>query len=143
MSLTHNIPEIGEFGSADRTPMKRQLAHVTVGPATTNDLVVTSTTTYVLFNVDEPIVVFSLYTQVTTPFTASVALDIGDSTNLERFSGSATIGATTSGAVLVSATGLTVPYAYAAAQDITIDVNGATAAVGVLDVYIEYALLSD
>ena len=139
--MAENIPHDGEGVVEPHVPV--QWAHATVGPATTNDVVVGDTATYNLFVVSEPIIVMNLFTQVETAFTASVALDIGDSDNLERFSGSTTIGATSTGAVLVACTGLTVPYQYAAAQNITIDVNGATVAAGLLHVYMQYALARD
>lgn len=147
MTASHSIPEVGEFGSADRVPGKRQLAHITVGPATTNDVVLTSTGVYALLSnklsTDEQLAIFGLWTRVETPFTAAVTLDIGDSDNAERFSGSATIAATTSGAVLVASTGLSVPYIYSAPQDINVDVEAAIPAVGLLHVYVDYAILDD
>lgn len=137
-----NIPAIGER-DANSVPGKSQWAHVTVGPATTCDVVIGDTAAYTLFNVEEPIMVVRLLTQVATAFTASVTLDIGDSTTAALFTSDTTIVPPTTGAVLVESTGLTVPYVYAAEQDILVDVNGATVAAGLLHVYMEYVVLQD
>lgn len=121
----------------------RQAVHISAGFASTADVQLSATAAYDLFNVDDPIAVVALWTRVSTAFTASVALDIGDSGSTERFSGSTTIGATTSGAVWVAATGLTVPYEYASGAVIQLDVNGATVAAGQVEIYLEYIPLID
>lgn len=140
----NNIPALGQFGLVSGVPAAVELAHVTVGPATTNDVVVGDTNTYTLFQVDEPIAVLHMWTQVETAFTASVTVDIGDSGSLSRFSSDTTIAPASTGAVLVADTGIgTVPYVYAAAQNITVDINGATVAAGLLHVYMQYAILRD
>src|SRR5512138_2694632 len=126
-----HIPEEGEVFDG-YVPAKRELLHVTVGAATTADVVVGDVATYTLVDVTEPIVVFGLWTQVETAFTASVTLTIGDSTTADLFIADTTIAAASTGAVLVAATGLTVPYVYAAAQDILGTIAGATVAAGLV-----------
>ena len=120
-----------------------KVAHVTVGPATTCDVVIGDTAAYTLFSVHEPVMILHMWTQTATAFTSSVTLDIGDSTTAALFISDTTINPAATGAVLIADTGLTVPYVYAAAQDILVDVNGATVAAGLLNVYMEYVILGD
>lgn len=141
MSQTHNIPEVGDFVTSAPAPV--QIAHVTVGPATTNDVVVGDIAVYTLFNVDEPIVIKHMWTQIETAFTASVTLDIGDTGSAGRYTSDTTIVPGTTGAVLVADTGLSVPYLDSTPLDIELTVGGATVAAGLLHVYVEYALLRD
>lgn len=138
------IPDIGEGPEATQTRAFTRLAHVTVGPASTNDVVVGDTNSYTLFSVSEPIIVKHVWTMVETGFTASVTLDIGDSDTLTKFISDTTINSAASGAVLIADTGIgTLPLVYATPQDFYVDVNGATVAAGLLHVYMEYALLED
>jgi hypothetical protein len=138
-----NIPETGQVFNG-YVPAKRELLHVTFGAGdTTVDVVVGDTGEYILVSVTEPIVVFGLHTQVETAFTASVTATVGDSSTIARFIADTTMAPASTGAVLVAATGLSVPYVYAAAQDIKVGIAGATAAAGVAHVYLEYAVLAD
>ena len=141
MSPSINIPHEGEPFVNPNTPL--QWAHVTVGSATTNDVVVGEIAEYVLFNVDEPIAVVGVWTQTETAFTASVTVTVGDSTTLDRYLADTTINPAASGAVLIASTGLSVPFLYSAAQDLKINVGGATVAAGLLHVYVQYALIRD
>lgn len=136
------IPAEGEIFNG-YVPAKRELLHVTVGAATTADVVVGETGVYTLVDVTEPIVVFGLWTQTETAFTTSVTLTIGDSTTADLFIADTTMNIASTGAVLIAATGLTVPYVYAAAQDILGTIAGATVAAGLLHVYVDYAILAD
>lgn len=135
---TNSIPSEGEGLVVPSVPV--QWKHITVGAATTNDVVVGEIATAVLAPVAEPIIVLGLYTQVETAFTSSVTITIGDSTTADRYLADTTINPAASGAVLVASTGLSVPFAYSAAQDLTLTVGGATVAAGLLHVYIQYAL---
>ena len=136
-----NIPNEGETLVVNNVPV--QFAHVTVGSSTTNDVVVGDIATYTLFNVDEPIVILNMWTQIETAFTASVTLDIGDTGSSTRYQSDTTIVPGTTGAIFVAATGVAVPYLMATAVDIEIVVGTATVAAGLLNVYLEYALARD
>ncbi len=124
-------------------PAKRELLHVTVGSASTADVQVGETGVYELVDVTEPIIVFGAWTQTETAFTTSVTLTVGDSTTADLFFSDTTMNIASSGAVLIASTGLTVPYVYAAGQDILGTVAGATVAAGLLHIYLEYAVLAD
>lgn len=137
-----HIPEEGEVFKGYK-PATRQLAHLTVGAATTNDVVVGETGVYTLVDVTEPIVVFGAWTQCETAFTASVTLTIGDSTTADLFFADTTMNIASTGAILIASTGVSVPYVYAAGQDILGTVAGATVAAGLLHVYLDYAILND
>lgn len=137
-----NIPEIGEVFKG-YVPAQLELAHVTFGSSSDADVQVGEIAEYALINVSRPIVVFGVWTQVETAFTASVTTVIGDSTTTDRYLADTTINPAASGAVLVASTGLTVPYVYAAAQDLKLTIGGATVAAGLAHVYVQYAILED
>lgn len=137
-----HIPEVGQLFLGD-IPAVKKLLHVTVGSATTNDVVVGDIEAKTLVDVTVPIVVTDMWTQVEVAFTASVTLDIGDSGSAARYTSDTTINSAASGAVLVSATGLAVPYINSTPDDILVTVGGATVAAGLLHVYIEYYELQD
>lgn len=136
------IPEVGEVFNG-YVPAKRQLTHLTIGAATTSDIVVGETGVYTLVDVTEPIVVFGLWTQCETAFTTSVTLTIGDSTTADLFMADTTMNIASSGAVWIRDTGTTVPYQYAAAQSLLGTVAGATVAAGLLHVWVDYAIIGD
>jgi hypothetical protein len=136
------IPEVGEIFKG-HVPATVQLAHVTFGADSTADVQVGETAEYQLINVNRPVAVIGLWTQVETAFTTSVTATIGDSTTADRFLADTTINPAASGAVLVASTGLTVPYVYSAAQDIKVTIGGATVAAGLCHVYLQYAILED
>lgn len=141
MTAKH-IPEENQVFNG-YVPAKRELLHVTVGAASTADVQVGETGVYTLVDVTEPIVVFGAWTQTETAFTSSVTLTIGDSTTADLLFADTTINPASSGAVLIASTGLTVPYVYAAAQDILGTIGGATVAAGLVHVYVDYAILAD
>ncbi len=142
MTDSKYIPEeMEQF--AGYVPAKMQLHHVHFGAATTADVQVTEIGEYVLFNVTRPIMVFGLWTQVEEAFTASVTATVGDSTTIDRFINSGTVAPQSTGAVLVASTGLTVPYFYAAGQDIKVGIGAATVAAGLASVYLQYAIVED
>lgn len=141
MTMKH-IPEEGEV-FVGYVPAKRELLKVTVGASTDADVVVGETGVYTLVNVNEPIVVFGIWTQCATAFTTSVTLTLGDSTTADLFMSDTTMNIAGTGAVWIRDTGTTVPYQYAAAQDILGTIAGATVAAGLLNVFIDYAILAD
>lgn len=140
------VPETGEIFDG-YVPAKVELAHITVGGVaeTTADLVLSSAATaqVTLFDVNVPIVITGMWTQVETAFTASVDLAIGDTAGASTFFVEGTIAATTAGSVLVTSSGLTVPMLKAAGEDLLIDCSNAVPEVGLLHVYIQYAVLAD
>ena len=138
-----NIPETGE-NFAGYVPAKVQIAHVTAGSAATNDVVLSACGVYNIFTVTEPILIKHMWVSVPTAFTASVDLAIGDTASTSRFFVEGTIAATTASTVLIADTGtITLPYVQAAAVDINMLVDNATVAAGLINVYIEYAILAD
>lgn len=140
------IPETGE-NFVGYVPAKVELAHITVGGVaeTTADLVLSSAATaqVTLMSVNEPAVITGLWTKVETAFTAGVDLAIGDTAGASTFSAEGTIAGTTAGTVWVASTGLSVPLQKAAAEHILIDCSNAVPEVGLLHVYIQYAILAD
>jgi hypothetical protein len=136
------IPAEGEIFKG-YVPANRQVLHVTVGADSSADVQVGETGAYTLVSVAEPIIVFGQWNQIETAFTASVTLDIGDSTTAALLTSDTTIVPGSTGAILIAGTGLAVPYVYAAAQDLLVTVGGATVAAGLLHVYIDYAILAD
>ena len=142
MAEAKYIPGVGEVFKG-YIPAEVQMAKVTFGAATTADVVVGDTAVYTLWTVTRPIVVFGLWAQTETAWTTSVTATIGDSTTADLFLADTTMNIASTGAVLIASTGLTVPYVYSAGQDILLDVNGATAAAGLTNVYIQYAILED
>lgn len=142
------IPAEGEV-FVGHVPAVRKLAHVTVGVASNSpDVTLTGEVGQVatLFDVNVPIVVTKFWTQVTDGFlTDTAAVAFGDSDDIDRFIDvvqATTVGIAT-GAVLVDATGLSVPYVYAAAQDIQAVTETASFANGLIHVYMEYYELND
>jgi hypothetical protein len=138
----NEIPAVGEVFKG-YVPATRQLRKITLGSAATNDVVLGDTGVYTVADVSEPIVVFGIYTQVETAVTSSVTITLGDSDGAARFFDSATIAPQSTGAVLVASTGLTVPYVYATAQDILATVAAATVAAGLVNVWIDYAVVAE
>lgn len=141
MTAKH-IPEEGQVFSG-YVPAKREVVHLTVGSATTADIAVGETGVYTLINVTEPIVVYGLWTQCATAFTTSVTLTIGDSTTADLFMADTTMNIAATGAIWIRDTGTTVPYQYAAAQDILGTIAGATVAAGLLHVWVDYSIIGD
>ena len=137
-----NIPAIGEQFKG-YVPAVRQLHKITIGFDSTADIQVGDTGVYKLVKVTEPIVVFGMWTQCATAFTTSVTMTIGDSTTAALFFDDTTMNIASTGAVLIRDTGTTVPVSYSAAADLEITVAGATVAAGLLNVYIDYAILED
>lgn len=142
MTKLHRIPEEGEI-FAGYVPAKRQVQRVTIGASSDADVQVGDLGVYKLVNVSEPIMVFGMWTQCATAFTGSVTLTIGDSTTAALFFDDTTMNIAATGAVLIRDTGTTVPYVYAAGADLEGTIAGATVAAGLLNVYIDYAIIAD
>ncbi len=142
MTQAKYIPGEGEVFKG-YVPANRQLAKVTIGASSDADVQVGETGVYTIVNVSEPIVVFGMWTQTETAFTTSVTLTLGDSTTADLFFSDTTMNIAATGAVLIASTGLTVPYVYGAAQNIEGTIAGATVAAGLLNVYVDYAILKD
>jgi hypothetical protein len=125
-------------------PAVRKLLHVSFGVSSANpDVAVGETGVYNLVDVTVPIVVFALYTQTEEAFTASVTATIGDTGGADRYIADTTINPAASGAVLIAATGLSVPYVDPLGLNIDVTIGGATVAAGLTHVYVEYAELHD
>ncbi len=138
-----NIPEVGEVFKG-YIPAVRKVAHVSFGVASASpDVSVGEIAEYVLIDVTVPVVIFGLWTQVEEAFTTSVTATVGDSGTTDRYIADTTMNPAASGAILVSATGLSVPYVDASGLDIKVNVGGATVAAGLCHVYVEYAELAD
>jgi hypothetical protein len=138
-----NIPEVGEVFNG-HIPAIKKIAHVTYGVASGSpDVEVGEIAVYKLIEVSVPIIVFGLWTQIEEAFTASVTGDLGDSADVDRYSADGTIVTGTSGAVLIGATGLAVPYILNTGLDIELNLAGASALAGLAHVYVEYAELVD
>jgi len=136
-----SIPEVGEIFDG-YVPAKKEVLKVTAGFSTGNDVVLDATGAYTLVDVTRPIVVFGLWTQVTTAFSAG-ALTIGDSGSADRFIADTTMAPASSGAVLVAATGLSVPYYNSTPDDILMTLSSSSITDGAVEVYIEYAIIED
>lgn len=136
------IPGEGEIFKG-YIPAVKKILHVSAGVATTNpDVVLGDTGVYEIVSVSMPIVVFNTWTQVEEAFTASVTLTIGDTASADRYGVDTTMNVAATGAVLVAGA-LTVPALDAVGIPINITQAGATAAAGLIHVYIEYAELND
>jgi hypothetical protein len=138
------IPEVGQRFLGDK-PATRKLLHVSFGVSSASpDVTVAETATYQLVDITVPAVITALWTQVEEAFTSSVTATIGDSDGADRYIADTTINPASSGAILVSATGLTVPYVTPSSPlDIEVVIGGATVAAGLAHVYVEYYELQD
>lgn len=142
MSLTHSIPDVGALLGAAQDGVV-QMAHVTFGPATTNDVVGAAVGNYTLLSVDQPCVITGMWTRVEEAFNGTVTVDIGDTSGASAFTSDTTIVSTSTGAVLIASTGLAVPYVKAADEDILVAIGDTVATTGILHVYVEYVVLND
>jgi|SaaInl8_200m_RNA_FD_contig_31_3150160_length_2406_multi_8_in_0_out_0_2 hypothetical protein len=136
-----NIPAVGEQ-FAGYVPGRRSIHHVTYGPDTTADVVISDCGTYELFNVDAPLVAFTAWSMIETAFTASVTVDLGDTGDIDRYHANGTTASTTAGTVFVAST-LAVPFNDTAGIDINATVAGAVPAAGLGHLWVEYAVLDD
>lgn len=146
--MAKSIPVIGEFVPPISDGGMLHVAKCTVGsPGSTGkdvDLSGEATTT-ALFNVKAGTIVYDLLAKVVTAFTASAALTIGDSDDVDGFMAVAELASTVISSELrssKSSSALTNVYQngkiYAADQTIDV-VAGATFAVGQVDVYLVYS----
>jgi hypothetical protein len=142
MTQARYIPAVGETFKG-YVPAVRQVHKITIGSSSDADIQVGETGVYKLVTVSEPVTVFGMWTQCETAFTTSVTLTVGDSTTADLFFADTTMNIAATGAVLIASTGLTVPIAYTTARDIEGTIAGATVAAGLLNVYIDYAVVVD
>jgi hypothetical protein len=137
------IPEIGQSFLGDK-PAVEKIAHVSFGVSTTSpDVTVLETGVYTLIDVNVPVMIIGMWTQVEEAFTGSVTATIGDTGSASRYFDDTTIAPASSGAVLVASTGLTVPYIDPTPLNIDVTIGGASVLAGLCHVYVKYAELSD
>lgn len=136
------IPEQGEIFKG-YIPAVKKVLHVSLGVATANpDVVIGDTGVYELVSVAVPVIVFNSWTQVEEAFTTSVTVTLGDTGSAARYGVDTTMNPAATGAILVAGA-LTVPAVDAIGIPINATIGGATAAAGLMNVYIEYAELID
>jgi hypothetical protein len=137
------IPEVGQRFLGDK-PAAQKLLHVSFGVSSASpDVAVAETATYTLVDVTVPIVVTGLWVQVEEAFTSSVTVTLGDTGGADRYIADTTANIASTGAVLIAATGLSVPYLNSTPLDIEAVIAGATVAAGLAHVYVEYYELQD
>lgn len=135
---TFTIPEEG----SPAHQYVRKVAKVTVGYDSTVNVNAAEAGTYTILDVSEPVLIFGVWTQCATAFTTNWTITLGDTSAAALFMDDTTINPASSGATLIAATGgVTVPLYKAADEDITATVTG-TAVAGLLNVYIDYAVVS-
>jgi hypothetical protein len=72
-----------------------------------------------------------------------VTVTLGDTGGADRYIADTTANIASTGAVLIAATGLSVPYLNSTPLDIEAVIAGATVAAGLAHVYVEYYELQD
>lgn len=139
--MAKTFPYIGEVIPSNDFPAPMRMMRVTVGSATTNDVVLSTQTTYDLFTVPAGCVISEVLSQVNTAFTASVTLTVGDSDDADGWSASATIAPQSTGGILVTGAGAYgAAKNYTAAQAVQIVVGAADVAAGQADLYFVYSM---
>ena len=143
--MAKTIPYTGEMVLSYDFPAPVRCAHVTIGSATTNDVVLSTTGSYAIFNVPANLMVHEMKTLVTTAFTASVDLILGD-TDTDGWFKEAGIAATTavSTGVPKSSIGTTEAYSkgriYSTTDAINVGLSGAACAAGLAHIYMFYSM---
>lgn len=135
------IPGEGEVFKG-YVPAVRKLLHVTYGPDTTADVLVTDCGVYQLVDVGMPVIVHKVYAFIETAFTASVTATLGDTASADRYMVAGTIGDTTVDTAL-QGDSLAAPFWDTAGIDINVTVAGAVPAVGLAHVFVEYNEMAD
>lgn len=147
--MSVKLPIIGEPGAPQYNVDAMKVAKISVGIATTNDVVLTGAAeTTALFAVEAGVFVHEVLARVTTAFTASAAITIGD-TDVDGFFNATYLGCTTASAdvarssriPLDSDTGV-LAYArgrYYGSTDAINAITGGTCAAGAMDVYVVYS----
>lgn len=137
-----SLPRVGEVFTGPGVP---KLAKVTVGFASTNDVVVTAQTTYAIFNVPAGMMVLDVFSIVNTAFTTSLTANIGDGDDTDGWLATAKVAPTTAvttgihkRSTLPTAEAYAGGKVYAAADTIDVLIGGATPAAGQMDVYVLY-----
>lgn len=123
-------------------PAVRKLLHVTYGPDTTADVLVTDCGVYELVHPEVPIMVWSAKLWIETAFTASVTGTLGDTADVDRYMDATAMGDTVVDTAL-QADSLAAPFWDTAGIPINVTVAGAVPAVGLAHVFIEYSELAD
>jgi len=147
MTQLKTIPVVGEVFLGDE-PAPVKAIKVTVGFATTDDVTLLTTTVSEvvdLLSVAAGVRILDMWVDVTTAFTAAVAITIGDSDSADGFFTSAMIGPTVSGLMKAHLAGDTsasraMGFVYAAAQVIQAAVTkaGSAASDGALSLVVMY-----
>ncbi len=143
--MTVQIPYEGQ--GPNSFPSVVRVARIKIGASSDNDVVLSSTGVYTLLNAKAGVVVHEIGEQINTAFTASVALDFGDSDDADGFFADTDNSPQSTDAAIVSTTGVTRAYAggklYAADQAVQITVSGAAVAAGQADVYVTFSQAGD
>lgn len=144
--MSKTIPYDGEFIPSNDFPAPMRVAHVTIGYATTNDVVLTSTGDYALFTVPANCVVHDMLTCVTTAFTNGV-ITLGDSDDVDGYATDtswAPASTCTTVGVPKKTSGLAGAYAngkyYSASQAINAQVTTAAVTVGAAEVFLLFSM---
>lgn len=135
------IPGEGEIFKG-YVPGVKKVLHVTYGPDTTADVLVTDCGTYTLVDVGMPVIVWSAKAWIETAFTASVTSTLGDSVDVDRYMDATAMGDTAVDTAL-QADSLAAPFWDTAGLDIQVVVAGAVPAVGLAHIFVEYNELDD
>ena len=128
------IPREGEPFTG---PSVKKVVHVTYGPDTTADVLVTDCGVHKLVDVTGPVIVWSAKLFVATAFTAAVTATLGDTADVDRYMDSATMGDTVVDTAL-QADSLAAPFWDTAGIDINVTIAAAVPAVGLAHVFVEY-----
>jgi len=137
--MAKTIPYIGEFVHSVDYPAPMRVARITVGSATTNDIVLGDTGATALFNVPANLVVHKMDMAVNTAFTASVTLSVGSSTDATGLMTTANTACTTAGYKTGSGDEL-YGFKFSSTDVIYITQAGATVAAGQADIYLVYSM---
>jgi hypothetical protein len=135
------IPGVGETFTG-HVPGVKKVLHVTYGPDTAADVSVTDCGTFELVNVNHPIIVWSVKAFIETAFTASVTATIGDCDDTDRYMAAGTIADTTVDTAL-QGDSLAAPFWDTTGLNIDAVIAGATPAVGLAHIFVEYSADKD
>ena len=136
-----SIPEVGEVFTG-YVPGIQKTLHVTFGPDTTADVVITDCGIYTLVDVNMPMIVWNAKLRIETAFTASATMTLGDSADVDRYMDATAVGDTVIDTAF-QADSLAAPFWDTAGLDIQAVVAGATPAVGLAHLFVTYTTLDD
>lgn len=129
------IPQEGEPYTG---PGVKKFLHVTYGPDTTANVLVTDCGVFTLVDVAAPIIVHAVKAWIETAFTASVTGTLGDTVTADRYMVAATLGDTVVDTALQADT-LAAPFWDTAGLDINVTIAGAVPAAGLAHIFVEYS----